>query len=97
MRTLHNGSDRHAKRLAAVFAVEHAGAKALACHLRNAITHDAAARANRAIRPQHRFQIFAGGVVVVEDRIAEIEFAASHRDCLSTMRRSYTMVRTTST
>src|SRR5829696_6456316 len=97
MRALHNGADRHAKRLAAVFAVVDASAKALAGHLGNAIAHNATARADRTLRPQHRFQILARGVVIMENRVAEIEFFAGHRSCLSTMRQSYRAARATST
>src|SRR6266480_4024412 len=79
MRTLHNGADRDGERLAAVLAVVDASAEALAFHLLDAVAHDAAARANRTLRPQHRFEIFASGFVIVEDRIAEVDFAASHR------------------
>jgi hypothetical protein len=97
MRPLHHRADRDAERLPTVFAVVDAGAKALAGHLGNAITHHATARANRTLRPQHGFEVFPSCVVIVKDRIAEVDFAAGHRDRLSTMRRSYMLARATST
>lgn len=73
MRTLHDRADGHAERLAAVLALVDAGTRALAGELRDPIAHDAAARANRTLRPQQTFKMRASCIVVVENRISNAE------------------------
>src|SRR5207244_5938121 len=55
-----------------------AGPCALASEFRNSITHDAAARAERAIGPQHGFKMRASCVFVVVDWIAKVVSGAGH-------------------
>src|ERR1051325_5078749 len=57
MRPFHNGADRNAKRLAAVFAVVDAGAKAFAGHFRDAVAHNTTARAYWTMRPKYGFEV----------------------------------------
>ncbi len=78
------------ERLAAVFALVDARSQALAGHLGDPIAHDAAARANRTLRPQHRFQMLAGCVVIVDrsDSRRSISLLAMIMR-LSTLRLSY--------
>jgi hypothetical protein len=71
---LHDGTNGDGERLAAVLALVDAGAGALALQLGDAIFHDATARAYRAIRPQDAFQVLTSLVVVVVDRMREIDF-----------------------
>jgi hypothetical protein len=73
MRAFHNGADRDGKRLAAVLALVDAGARALAGQLGDAVAHHAATRAMRTVRPENAFEVGARGLVVVEDRVGEVE------------------------
>src|ERR1700730_8004975 len=84
-RTLHDGRDSHREGFAAILALVHAGARALASQLRDSVAGHAAARAMRAIRPKHALQMLARGIVVVVDRVAEINFCRSHVGCPSTL------------
>ena len=78
MRPLHYGADCDSERLSAVLAVVYAGPRGLARYLRDPIAGHAAARAVRTLRPEDRFQIFASCIVIVEDRVAEIDFFSCH-------------------
>ncbi len=84
MRPLHHGSDRDAKWLATVLALIEARASALALHFGDPVAHYAAMRANWAIRPKQGFKVLARLVVIVENRVAKIEFFACHFGRLST-------------
>jgi hypothetical protein len=46
--------------------------------LRYALAHDPATRANRTLRPQQPFEMLAGRVIIVKDRIAKIDFSGCH-------------------
>src|SRR4051794_26311695 len=97
MAALHDGPDRHGERLAAILAIVDAGPRALARQLRDPIAHHAAARADWALRPQNALQVSAGRVVIVADRVARIDFFASHCGRSSIPQRSYTLWFATST
>jgi len=75
---IHDRADRHGERLAAVLALVDARTGAFALQLGNPILHDAAARTDRALRPEHGFKVFASHVVIVEHRAGKIEFGSRH-------------------
>src|SRR6516164_10050570 len=81
MRTLHDGSDGHRERLAAILALIDARTRALAGEPRNTIAHDPAPGTNRTLWPQYRFQMCARRIVVMEDRVAKVcpRFACHNR------------------
>src|SRR6476659_7882712 len=89
MRALHDSANRYGEWLAAILALVDAGSRALALQLSYPIAHDAAARADRALRPQNALQVSAGRVVIVEDRVAKIDFFAGHCGRSSIPQRSY--------
>jgi hypothetical protein len=78
VRTLHNGSDRHRERLAAILALVDAGASALALQLGDPIPAHSATRAEGAEGPKYLFEMLARGIVIVEHRIAKIELYGGH-------------------
>jgi hypothetical protein len=65
--SLHDGADRHRELLAAVVALDDAGAVRLALQPGDALLL-AAVGADRAVRPQATLQVLAGGILVGEDR-----------------------------
>src|SRR5437588_2903395 len=78
MRTLHHRADRHRERLAAVLALVDAWARALALQLSDALAHYAAARADWTLWPENQFQMPTSCVVIMIDRIAEIDLGSRH-------------------
>lgn len=68
---LHDAADRHRERLLAVVAVDQAFAVRLAGEARD--VRRAAVRADRAIRPAKAFEMGAGRILVVENRVREID------------------------
>ena len=78
MRALHYGSDCHGEWLAAIHALVYARPGALALQLGDPVSGDAAAWAVGAGWPKDSFQMLASGVVIVEDRIAKVDFFRYH-------------------
>src|SRR5579863_1383816 len=72
MRGLHHGSDCDRELFFAGAAFPDAGPVSFALKLRR-LVDDAASRANRAIRPMKRLEIFPGGVLVVKNRAGQID------------------------
>ena len=62
----------------AIFALVEARARALALKLGDPIIHHTAMRTDWAIWPKHGLEVLARLVVIVKNRIAEIEFFACH-------------------
>lgn len=69
---LKDGADSDREGLAALVALEDAGARRFALELGD-ILDAAAMRANGAFGPEHRFEMHAGLVGVVVDRIGKVE------------------------
>jgi hypothetical protein len=77
MRPLHDGADRDCEGLPAVLALVNAGPGALALQLGDAVADGPAARADGAVRPEQAFEVLTRGVLVVEDRVGDVELAAN--------------------
>lgn len=71
LRALHDGAQRDRERLLAIVAMDEARAMALAFHAGYAL--GLAARANWAFWPAHAFEMGAGRVLVVENRVRQID------------------------
>jgi hypothetical protein len=59
--------------------------------LGNPIAHHATTRADRTIWPKHGFHVLARFVVIVENRVAKIEFFAGHCVASLVTRQPYIM------
>ena len=75
---LHDGSNRHGERLAAVLTFIDARAGALTFEFGDPIAFGITAWTSRAIRPKQGFKIVPRRVVVVVDRISEVDFRYRH-------------------
>ena len=86
MRPFHDGFDRDTKLAPTIFAIIDAGTRAFALELDDPVTHHATTWADRTVRPKYGLQVLSRLIVIVENRIAKVEFFVCHVGRLSTMR-----------
>ena len=70
MAAFHDGAVHHREVTAAGIALKQAGPMALALKPRQTLRH-ATVRAHGAIRPEHKLEVRAGRVVIVEHRVSK--------------------------